>query len=151
MPASIDFQAQLRAAGLRVTKQRLAVLDVVHDRPHADTSSILDGVRNDLEAVSHQAVYDALNDLTNAGLLRRFQPQGSVALYETRTADNHHHLACRACGDVVDVDCAIEQTPCLTPSNDQGFIVDEAEVIYWGTCAKCNQTNKQHQTSTKHP
>lgn len=148
MPTSIDFEAQLRAAGLRVTKQRLAVLDVVHARPHADTSSILSAVRNDLEAVSHQAVYDALNDLTNAGLLRRFQPQGSAALYETRTADNHHHLACRTCGNVVDVDCAIEQTPCLTPSDDQGFIVEEAEVIYWGTCTNCATANKQHEIST---
>jgi Fe2+ or Zn2+ uptake regulation protein len=150
MPNSIDFQSQLRAVGLRVTKQRLAVLDVVHNRPHADTHSILDGVRNTLEAVSHQTVYDALSDLTDAGLLRRFQPQGSVALYETRTADNHHHLACRSCGNVVDVDCAIEQTPCLTPSNDQGFVVDEAEVIYWGTCPQCARSNKHNRTTTTH-
>lgn len=150
MPHPVDFPTQLRAAGLRVTKQRLAVLDVVHEHPHADTQSILDGVRITLQAVSHQAVYDALSDLTSAGLLRRFQPQGSVSLYETRTDDNHHHLACRNCGNVVDVDCAIEQTPCLTPSNDQGFIVDEAEVIYWGTCPQCARTNKQNQTPNTH-
>ncbi|HNO39405.1 MAG TPA: Fur family transcriptional regulator [Marmoricola sp.] len=137
MPSTLDHQAQLRAAGLRTTKQRLAVLNVVSHQPHADTATILDGVRRDLPTVSHQTVYDALHDLTAAGLLRRFQPQGSVALYETRTADNHHHLACRSCGSVVDVDCAIHQTPCLTPSDDQGFIVDEAEVIYWGLCPRC--------------
>jgi Fur family ferric uptake transcriptional regulator len=128
----------VRAVGLRVTRPRTAVLSVVHDHPHADTDSILSVVRRDYGDVSHQAVYDVLRALTAAGLVRRIQPSGSVARYESRVGDNHHHVVCRSCGSVADVDCAVGTTPCLTASDDHGFAIDEAEVIYWGLCLKCS-------------
>jgi Fur family ferric uptake transcriptional regulator len=127
----------LRGAPLRVTRPRLAVLAAVHDHPHADTDSIIGAVRQELPAVSHQAVYDVLRVLTASGLVRRIQPSGSVARYESRVADNHHHVVCRSCGAIADVDCAVGDAPCLTASNDQGFSIDEAEVIYWGVCPEC--------------
>jgi Fur family ferric uptake transcriptional regulator len=127
----------LRGASLRVTAPRLAVLKAVHDHPHADTDSIIGAVRADLVAVSHQAVYDVLHVLTAAGLVRRIQPKGSVARYESRTGDNHHHAVCRSCGAISDVDCAVGTAPCLTASGDHGFAIDEAEVIYWGRCPQC--------------
>jgi Fe2+ or Zn2+ uptake regulation protein len=132
-----ELERTLREAGLRVTRPRLAVLDAVHDLPHADTDAIIGAVRGKLGDVSHQAVYDVLRALTAAGLLRRFQPMGAVARYEARTGDNHHHLVCRSCGRISDVDCAVGETPCLTAVDDAGFAVDEAEVIYWGTCPAC--------------
>ncbi|MBL1076832.1 transcriptional repressor [Nocardia sp. 2] len=127
----------LRGAALRVTAPRVAVLSAVHAQPHADTDSIIRAVRSDLAAVSHQAVYDSLRTLTAAGLLRCIQPSGSVARYETRVGDNHHHVVCRECGRIADVDCAVGQAPCLTASDGQGFAIDEAEVIYWGLCPEC--------------
>jgi Fe2+ or Zn2+ uptake regulation protein len=127
----------LRGAGLRVTRPRLAVLSAVHDHPHADTHSLIDGVRRDHGEVSHQAVYDVLRDLTDAGLVRRFQPTGSLARYEARVADNHHHVVCRSCGAIVDVDCAVGDAPCLTAADDAGYEIDRAEVIYWGRCPEC--------------
>lgn len=127
----------LRGVALRVTRPRVAVLTAVHDHPHADTDSIIGVVRADLGEVSHQTVYDVLRALTVAGLLRRIQPTGSVARYESRVGDNHHHLLCRSCGAIVDVDCAVGFTPCLTASDDHGFAIDEAEVIYWGLCPSC--------------
>ena len=127
----------LRGAGLRVTRPRLAVLSAVHDHPHADTHSLIDVVRRDHGEVSHQAVYDVLRDLTDAGLVRRFQPTGSLARYEARVADNHHHVVCRSCGAIVDVDCAVGDAPCLTAADDAGYEIDEAEVIYWGRCPDC--------------
>ncbi|PWV57644.1 Fur family ferric uptake transcriptional regulator [Nocardiopsis sp. L17-MgMaSL7] len=127
----------LRESALRVTSPRLAVLSVVHEHPHADTESIIDHVRAELGAVSVQAVYDVLKALTGAGLVRRIQPQGSVARYETRVGDNHHHVVCRSCGAIADVDCAVGHAPCLTASADHGFSIDEAEVVYWGQCAEC--------------
>lgn len=127
----------LRAASLRVTAPRLAVLTAVHQHPHADTDTILNRVRDTLGAVSQQAVYDVLRALTSAGLLRRIQPMGTVARYETRVGDNHHHLVCRSCGVIVDVECAVGDMPCLTPLDGRGFVVDEAEVIYWGRCPDC--------------
>ena len=127
----------LRGAALRVTRPRLAVLSAVHDHPHADTDSIIGVVREDLGEVSHQAVYDVLRALTAAGLVRRFQPMGSVARYENRVGDNHHHLICRTCGRMVDVDCAVGDTPCLTAADDFGYEIDEAEVVYWGRCPEC--------------
>lgn len=135
----LDDEADLRAAGLRVTRPRLAVLDAVRRHPHADTGAILGAVRDELAAVSHQAVYDCLGALTDAGLLRRIQPAGSTARYELQGGDNHHHLVCRVCGGVTDVDCAVGAAPCLTTeeARDHGFVVDEAEVIYWGVCARC--------------
>ncbi len=128
----------LRAAALRVTRPRVAVLTAVHDHPHADTDSIIGVVREDLGEVSHQAVYDVLRALTAVGLVRRIQPTGSVVRYESRVGDNHHHLLCRSCGAIADVDCAVGFTPCLTASDDHGFTIDEAEVIYWGMCPSCS-------------
>ncbi|GAA5023301.1 Fur family transcriptional regulator [Actinopolymorpha pittospori] len=127
----------LRGAALRVTRPRIAVLAAVHDHPHADTDSIIGTVRADLGEVSHQAVYDVLRALTTAGLVRRIQPLGSVARYEARVGDNHHHVVCRSCGAIADVDCAVGETPCLTAVDDSGYVIDEAEVIYWGRCPDC--------------
>ncbi|WP_425437852.1 Fur family transcriptional regulator [Mycobacterium neglectum] len=136
-----DFSAQLRLADLRVTRPRLAVLEAVCAHPHADTESIFSAVRVDLPEVSRQAVYDVLAALTAAGLIRRLQPSGSVARYESRVGDNHHHVVCRSCGVIADVDCAVGDTPCLVPSDPDGaldgFVLDEAEVIYWGLCPDC--------------
>jgi Fur family ferric uptake transcriptional regulator len=137
-----DYADQLRAVDLRVTRPRLAVLEAVHDRPHADTESIFGAVRAGLPEVSRQAVYDVLAALTAVGLVRRIQPSGSVARYESRVGDNHHHVVCRSCGVIADVDCAVGEAPCLTPSDFDGaldgFVLDEAEVIYWGLCADCS-------------
>lgn len=134
-------EQRLRAAGLRVTRPRMAVLEALLTHPHAETAAVIDSVRSVLPQVSHQTVYDCLGALTGAGLVRRIQPAGSVARYELRVADNHHHLVCRGCGRVTDVDCSTGAAPCLTPAGDihqtEGFVVDEAEVIYWGTCAAC--------------
>ena len=127
----------LRGVDLRVTRPRLAVLSAVHEHPHADTDSIIGATRANLGEVSHQAVYDVLRALTDAGLVRRIQPPGSVARYESRVGDNHHHVVCRSCGAIADVDCAVGTTPCLTASDDHGFAIDEAEVIYWGRCHEC--------------
>jgi Fur family ferric uptake transcriptional regulator len=127
----------LRGIALRVTRPRVAVLSAVHAHPHADTDSIIGAVRTDLPEVSQQAVYDSLHTLTGAGLVRRIQPSGTVARYESRVADNHHHVVCRSCGVIADVDCAVGDAPCLTASDDRGFSIDEAEVIYWGLCANC--------------
>lgn len=127
----------LRGAALRVTRPRVAVLTAVHANPHADTDSIIGAVRAELPKVSHQAVYDSLRILTDAGLVRRIQPAGSVARYESRVGDNHHHVVCRSCGAIADADCAIGEAPCLVASDDGGFSIDEAEVIYWGLCPDC--------------
>jgi Fur family transcriptional regulator, stress-responsive regulator len=137
MPSTYDYVRMLRAAQLRVTRPRAAVLGAVHDNPHADTDSIIGAVREELGDVSHQAVYDVLRALTAAGLIRRIQPSGSVARYESRVDDNHHHVVCRACGSIADVDCAVGYTPCLTASDGRGYEIDEAEVIYWGRCPEC--------------
>jgi len=127
----------LRGAALRVTRPRVAVLSAVHALPHADTDTILGAVRRDLADVSHQAIYDVLKVLTTAQLVRRIQPAGHVARYESRVGDNHHHVVCRSCGVIADADCAVGAAPCLTASDDHGFTIDEAEVIYWGQCADC--------------
>ena len=137
MPPTDDFERLLREASLRVTRPRLAVLAAVHERPHADTDSVIRAVREDLGDVSHQAVYDVLRALTDAALLRRIQPSGSVARYEARVGDNHHHVVCRSCGAIEDVDCAVGSTPCLTASDNRGFTIDEAEVTYWARCPEC--------------
>ena len=134
---SSDPQQRLRDAGLRVTRPRLAVLAAVEAHPHADTDTVLGAVRADVGQVSHQAVYDVLRVLADTGLVRRIQPTGSVARYEARVGDNHHHVVCRSCGSIADVDCAVGETPCLTASDDHGFTLDEAEVVYWGTCSSC--------------
>jgi Fur family transcriptional regulator, stress-responsive regulator len=137
VPTATDCERLLRGVGLRVTRPRVAVLSAVHDHPHADTDSIVGVVRADSHAVSRQAVYDVLGALTACGLVRRFQPAGSVARYEARVGDNHHHMVCRACGAIVDVDCAVGEAPCLTPADGAGYEVGEAEVIYWGRCPAC--------------
>ena len=137
MPTTSEFERLLRGAALRVTRPRIAVLTAVYDHPHADTDSIIGVVREDLGVVSNQAVYDVLRALTAAGLVRRIQPAGSVARYEVRVGDNHHHVVCRSCGAISDVDCAVGYTPCLTAAADAGYEIGEAEVIYWGRCPEC--------------
>jgi Fur family transcriptional regulator, stress-responsive regulator len=137
VPTAVELEEMLRGADLRVTRPRLAALTAVHDHPHAETSTIIDAVRADLGEVSAQAVYDVLRALTDAGLLRRIEPAGSVARYESRVDDNHHHVICRSCGTIADVDCARGATPCLTASEDHGYEIDEAEVVYWGRCPEC--------------
>jgi len=120
-----------------VTAQRLAVLRAVAGAPHATADAIAGIVRGELGTVSRQAIYNVLGVLAERGLVRRIQPAGSAARYEDRTGDNHHHLVCRSCGVVVDVDCAVGETPCLHAAEDHGFVIDEAEVVYWGVCPKC--------------
>ncbi len=137
---SINGPDVLRRHGLQVTAQRLAVVGAVSDRPHGTADDVYRLVRAELGAVSRQAVYDALGALTDKGLLRRIQPAGSPARYENRVGDNHHHLICRTCGVMVDVDCAVGDTPCLTAADDSGYEIDEAEVIYWGRCPGCAAT-----------
>ncbi len=132
-----DHDEAIRAAGLRVTRPRRAVLDAVGSRPHADTAGVLAAVRMQLPGVSQQTVYDCLGALADAGLVRRIQPAGSVARYELRVGDNHHHVVCRTCGAVADVDCAVGIRPCLDASQTHGFAIDEAEVTYWGICPAC--------------
>ena len=140
MPSTTDLEQLLRGSDLRVTRPRLAVLTAVHEHPHADTDTILSAAREQLGEVSTQAVYDVLRALTTAGLVRRIEPAGSVARYESRVADNHHHVVCRSCGVIADVDCAVGDVPCLTASDDLGFVIDEAEVTYWGQCPACSTT-----------
>jgi Fur family ferric uptake transcriptional regulator len=135
-------RATLQNAALRITRPRLAVLEAVHRHPHADTETIARAVRDDLGGVSTQAIYDVLKALTDAGLVRRIQPAGAVARYEARVDDNHHHVVCRGCGAIADVDCAVGHTPCLTASDDHGFVIDEAEVVYWGFCPECAKESK---------
>ena len=147
MTTAPDYAEQLRAADLRVTRPRLAVLEAVHAHPHADTETLFSAVRAALPEVSRQAVYDVLAALTTVGLVRRIQPSGSVARYESRVGDNHHHVVCRSCGVITDVDCVVGEAPCLIPSGHNGFLLDEAEVIYWGLCPDCSAS----QASRSHP
>jgi Fur family ferric uptake transcriptional regulator len=133
----VDAGALLRRHGLTVTAQRLAVLRAVSDGPHSTADDIAAAARAEIGAISRQAVYDALAALTDSGLLRRIQPAGSPARYERRVGDNHHHLVCRTCSRMVDVDCAVGDTPCLTAADDSGYEIDEAEVVYWGRCPEC--------------
>ncbi|MFB9313957.1 Fur family transcriptional regulator [Nocardioides plantarum] len=135
--AALDFGPVLRAHSLRVTRPRLGVLSVLHDHPHLDTDAVIGRLRATGQVVSHQAVYDVLRVLTEAGVVRRIQPAGASALYELRVGDNHHHVVCRTCGAIADVDCAVGHAPCLTASDDHGFVVDEAEVVFWGQCPRC--------------
>ena len=128
---------RLRSAGLRVTRPRLAVLDVLHDGGHLDVDEIATRVRGRIESVSTQAVYDVLGALSRAGLARRIEPAGSPARYEARVGDNHHHVVCRGCGEIADIDCAIGEAPCLDPDTARGYQVDEAEVTFWGLCPGC--------------
>jgi Fur family ferric uptake transcriptional regulator len=138
-----DEAALLRQHGVQVTAQRLAVLRAASDRPHSTADDIDKVVRAQLGAISRQGVYDALAALTDKGLLRRIQPAGSPGRYENRVGDNHHHLICRTCNRMIDVDCAVGNTPCLTAADDAGYEVDEAEVIYWGRCPECSLSKKK--------
>jgi Fe2+ or Zn2+ uptake regulation protein len=140
MTATPDLTAaeELRAAGLRVTAVRVALLEAVRHGDHLGVEALAAGVRERVGHVSLQAVYEALNALAATGLVRRIQPAGSPARFEGRIGDNHHHVICRACGAVADVDCAVGEAPCLTASDDHGFEIDEAEVIYWGLCPDCS-------------
>jgi Fur family transcriptional regulator, stress-responsive regulator len=138
LSATQEYERLLRGASLRVTRPRVAALAAVYDHPHADTGSILDVVRERLGEVSQQAVYDVLGALTDAGLVRRIQPPGSVARYESRVGDNHHHVVCRACGVIEDVDCVVGAAPCLTAADHTGYVIDEAEVVFHGLCPACS-------------
>jgi Fe2+ or Zn2+ uptake regulation protein len=138
------FEAQLRAVSLRVTRPRVAVLAALRDHPHVDTDTVISLVRAVRPTVSHQAVYDVLRALTSAGLVRRIQPAGAAARYESRVGDSHHHVVCRSCGAIADVDGTVGRTPCLTVADEHGYVVDEAEVVFWGTCPDCEtQRNSQ--------
>jgi Fe2+ or Zn2+ uptake regulation protein len=133
------YKQELKGATLRVTNGRVAVLRALETAPHSTAEQVFDVISGDLPGTSPQAVYMVLNDLARAGLIRRFEPAGSAALYERRIGDNHHHLVCESCGTVQDVDCAVGQAPCLTPSDGEGFRVREAEVTFWGLCARCQE------------
>ena len=141
VPTLEDPIAQLRDAGLRVTRPRLAVIEALGRQPHADADAIAEAARADLGTVSTQAIYDVLKAFTAVGLVRRIEPAGSPARFELRVGDNHHHVVCRSCGAIADVDCAHGSAPCLTASNDHGFSIDEAEVTYWGICPDCATNN----------
>ena len=135
----------LRAAGLRVTAPRVAVLEALAEHPHASADLVVHAVRSELGAVSTQAIYDVLRACCDAGIVRRIEPAGAPALHELRVGDNHHHMVCRQCGVVHDVDCAVGDAPCLEPSDDHGFRLDEAEVVYWGVCPQCTAANEQQE------
>jgi Fur family ferric uptake transcriptional regulator len=137
----------LRAHGLRVTRPRLAVLEVLTEGGHLEVEDIAQKARTRLDSVSTQAVYDVLRALTGAGLVRHIQPPGSVARYESRVGDNHHHIVCRECGSIADVDCAVGDAPCLTPADDHGFAIDGAEVVYRGLCPDCSPASALNRTN----
>jgi Fur family ferric uptake transcriptional regulator len=139
MAVAIDPAELLRQRGIQVTAQRLAVLRAVSSQPHVTADAVAEAVRKEIGAISLQSVYDCLSVLHAEGLIRRIQPAGSPARFETRVGDNHHHLICRNCGRTVDVDCAVGAVPCLTAADDSGYEIDEAEVIYWGRCPKCSK------------
>jgi Fe2+ or Zn2+ uptake regulation protein len=147
VPVAQEYERLLRGASLRVTRPRVAVLDAVYGHPHADTGAILAVVRERLGEVSQQAVYDVLQALTDAGLVRRIHPPGSVARYESRVGDNHHHLVCRSCGAIEDVDCVVGAAPCLTAADHTGYVVDEAEVVFRGLCPACSAATSSPSTT----
>lgn len=145
----INARALLRERGLRVTPQRLAVLKAVSEQPHATAEAVSETVRGEIGSISVQAVYDALAAFADRGLLRRIQPAGSPARYEDRVEDNHHHLICRTCDRMLDVDCRVGEAPCLTVAEDFGFEIDEAEVIYWGRCPECAAAKAREERGSK--
>jgi len=147
VPTTLECEEMLRETGLRATRPRVAVLNAVHEHPHADTGLIIGAVRDDLGDVSPQAVYDGLRALSDAGLVRHIQPPGSVARYESRVGDNHHHIVCRTCGAIADVDCAVGEAPCMSVSDDHGFTIDETEVVHRGLCPECAESNPSDQTA----
>lgn len=139
-----QLTGRLREAGLRVTAPRLAVLEALGEVSHVDVETIALRARRRLGTLSAQAVYDILRAFGKAGLVRRIEPAGSPAVYETRVGDNHHHIVCRACGSIADVDCMVGAMPCLTPSSASGFLIDEAEITFWGLCPECQQPKEIH-------
>lgn len=141
-PQAPTIADELRGAGLRVTAARVALLEAVRGGDHLGVEAIADGVRDRIGHISLQAVYEALHALTAAELVRRIEPAGSPTRYEGRVGDNHHHAVCRSCGAVADVDCAVGETPCLTAADDHGFLIQEAEVIYWGLCPDCSTAQR---------
>jgi Fur family transcriptional regulator, stress-responsive regulator len=149
--ADDPWSERLRAAGLRVTQPRLAILEVVHADPHISADQVAERVRTQIGAVSTQAVYDTLNTLTEHRILRRFEPAGSSMRFETNDGDNHHHLVCRQCGSVTDVPCAVGSIPCAVPDDTQGFLVEEAEVTYWGLCPVCAASRSDQPRPQKRP
>ncbi len=144
--STVSTADRIRAAGLRVTGPRVAVLDALYAVPHADVDALMTAVRARTE-VSTQAVYDVLRAFTAAGLVRRIEPAGSPARFETRVGDNHHHVVCRLCGATADVDCAVGAAPCLDPSDDHGFLIDESEVTHWGLCPSCRTSTRKERDS----
>ena len=144
----VDLPAALRNAGLRVTASRLAVLAAVGDGHHLTADQVASVVRDRVGTISTQAVYDVLGALTRAGLTRRIEPAGSPARYETRVGDNHHHVVCRMCGAVSDIDCVVGEPPCVLPAESSGYLIDEAEVIFWGLCPTCQTTSNPHERNT---
>jgi Fe2+ or Zn2+ uptake regulation protein len=149
MASAEDDPRRLREAGLRVTGSRLAVLDVLGRNPHSTADLVARLVRRDHGSVSTQAVYDVLAACTEAGLVRRIEPAGSPALFETRTGDNHHHLVCRSCSRTTDVDCVVGARPCLSPGDEAGYVVDEAEVVFWGICPQCQRDRQSPHSNSK--
>lgn len=145
---SVDVSKALKAVGLQITAQRLAVYQAVCSSPHAIADDICKAVRLELGVISRQAVYDALNVMSELGIIRRIQPAGSAARYEHRV-DNHHHLACRRCGNLIDIDCAVGEAPCLIAEHDHGYRIDEAEVTYWGVCPACQNAGAQKTPSSE--
>ena len=145
-----DPRALLRGAGMRVTAPRQAVLGVLAAHPHSTADAVAVAVRGRLGSVSTQAVYDVLAACVDAGLVRRIEPAGSAARYETRTGDNHHHVVCRSCGATADVDCVVGERPCLSPSNDAGFAIEEAEVVFWGRCPACREREPRRLAEDTH-
>jgi Fur family ferric uptake transcriptional regulator len=143
--ADLDLAVALRDAGLRVTSPRLAVLSELTEGKHLTADQVAAAVRGRLGTISTQAVYDVLGALTRAGLARRIEPAGSPARYETRVGDNHHHVVCRSCAAVTDVDCVVGEPPCVLPSDASGFVIDEAEVTFWGLCPDCQTTTKSNE------
>jgi Fur family ferric uptake transcriptional regulator len=141
----VDFETELRAVGLRVTRPRLAALAALRDHPHVDTHTVIELVRAELPTTSQQTIYDVLEAFSDAGLVRRIQPAGTTTRYESRVGDNHHHAVCRSCGAIADVECAVGHAPCLIASDDHGFVIDEAEVVYWGTCFDCTAERTSHE------
>lgn len=135
----MSFEDQLRDAGLRVTKPRISALEELRDNPHSSADQVRQGVERRLGSVSTQAIYDVLHTLTKKQILREVEPHGSVPLYELARHDNHHHLVCRACRKIINIPCVIGAAPCLTPSDDHGFELDEAEVVFWGRCPQCQE------------
>lgn len=142
---TFDSAAALRERGLNVTAQRLAIMKAVSEHPHTTADGVAEAAREQIGAISRQSVYDTLSLLVEQGLVRRIQPPGSPALYEDRSGDNHHHLICRDCGHLVDVPCAVGAAPCLTAPENHGFVIDEADVAYWGRCPECQ--TKTHASS----